>query len=127
MPGYSPATVVVFAVSLLNVSVQIWVIIIGQKYSFNLRIVLSFMIQAIVMVLIPIIANIGGKIGYWSWFAILMIFGLISGIGIASVFSLAGGLPPKYMGAVVLGNGITGFVVIVLRAITLELWPVGKS
>jgi equilibrative nucleoside transporter 1/2/3 len=127
MPGYSPATVVVFAVSLLNVSVQIWVIIIGQKYSFNLRIVLSFMIQAIVMVLIPSIANIGGKIGYWSWFAILMIFGLISGIGIASVFSLAGGLPPKYMGAVVLGNGITGFVVIVLRAITLELWPVGKS
>jgi equilibrative nucleoside transporter 1/2/3 len=127
MPGYSPATVVVFAVSLLNVSVQIWVIIIGQKYSFNLRIVLSFMIQAIVMVLIPIIANIGGKIGYWSWFAILMIFGLISGIGIASVFSLAGGLPPKYMGAVVLGNGITGFVVNVLRAITLELWPVGKS
>jgi phosphatidylglycerophosphate synthase len=85
------------------------------------------MIQAIVMVLIPIIANIGGKIGYWSWFAILMIFGLISGIGIASVFSLAGGLPPKYMGAVVLGNGITGFVVNVLRAITLELWPVGKS
>jgi equilibrative nucleoside transporter 1/2/3 len=127
MPGYSPATVVVFAVSLLNVSVQIWVIIIGQKYSFNLRIVLSFMIQAIVMVLIPSIANIGGKIGYWSWFAILMIFGLISGIGIASVFSLAGGLPPKYMGAVVLGNGITGFVVNVLRAITLELWPVGKS
>jgi hypothetical protein len=56
-----------------------------------------------------------------------MIFGLISGIGIASVFSLAGGLPPKYMGAVVLGNGITGFVVNVLRAITLELWPVGKS
>jgi hypothetical protein len=55
------------------------------------------------VILIPFLGNIGGTVGYWSLFAILFFFGLITGIVYASIFSLAGGLPPKYMGAMILG------------------------
>jgi hypothetical protein len=36
-------------------------------------------------------------------FAVLFFFGLITGIILASMFSLAGGLPSKYMAVMILG------------------------
>ena len=56
MPGYNPATVYPFAVNALSLAAQIWVVIIGQKYSFTLRIVTTFMLSAIILVLIPLLA-----------------------------------------------------------------------
>ena len=126
MPGYNPATVYPFAVNGLQLAAQIWVIIVGQKYSFTLRIVSTFMIQALVLILIPLLANIGGAVGYWSVFGILFFFGLINGICVASSFSMAGGLPFKYMGAMMLGQGISGISSNIFRAITLIIWPTGN-
>jgi hypothetical protein len=103
MPGYNPATVYPFAVAASNVTAQIWVIVVGQKYSFTLRLVSAFMIEALVLVSLPFLANIGGAVGYWSVFAVLFFFGLITGIILASMFSLAGGLPSKYMAVMILG------------------------
>ena len=103
MPGYSPQTVYPFAVNGLLLVSQIWVIIYGGKYSFTLRIVSTFLLSAIVLILIPILAHLGGGLGFWSTFLILFFFGIVTGIQQASVFSLAGGLPFKYMGAVMLG------------------------
>ena len=85
------------------------------------------MIQALVLVLIPFLANIGGTIGYWSVFAILFFYGLINGVCVASSFSMAGGLPFKYMGAMMLGQGISGISANIMRAITLILWPTGNT
>jgi hypothetical protein len=127
MPGYSPATVFPFALTGLGLAANIWVIIVGQKYSFTLRIVSAFLIQALLLVIIPFLANIGGTVGYWSVFAILFLLGLIGGIGGSSMFSMAGGLPPKYMGVMFLGQGITGILINILRAITLISWPSGNS
>jgi hypothetical protein len=84
------------------------------------------MIQALVLVLIPVLANIGGAVGYWSVFGILFFFGLINGICVASSFSMAGGLPFKYMGAMMLGQGISGISSNIFRAITLIIWPTGN-
>jgi hypothetical protein len=103
MPEYNTATVFPFAVATSNVTAQIWVIVVGQKYSFTLRLVWAFMIEALVLVSLPFLANIGGAVGYWSVFAILLLFGLITGIILASMFSLAGGLPSKYMAVMILG------------------------
>jgi len=127
MPGYNPATVYPFAVNGLSLAAQIWVIIVGQKYSFTLRIVSTFMISALVLVLIPVLANIGGGIGFWSVFTILFFFGIFTGVCQASVFSMAGGLPFKYMGAVMLGQGIAGISSNIFRAITLIIWPTGTT
>ena len=127
MPGYNPATVYPFAVAASNVTAQIWVIVVAQKYSFTLRLVSAFMIEALVLVSLPFLANIGGAVGYWSVFAVLFFFGLITGIILASMFSLAGGLPSKYMAIMILGQGISGFSSSLLRALTLIIWPIGKS
>ena len=43
------------------------------------------------------------------------------------MFSMAGGLPPKYMGVMFLGQGISGILINILRAITLISWPSGNS
>jgi hypothetical protein len=40
---------------------------------------------------------------------------------------MAGGLPFKYMGAVMLGQGIAGMASNILRAITLIVWPTGST
>lgn len=85
------------------------------------------MIQALLLVLIPLLANVGGAVGYWSVFAIFFLFGLINGVCVSSLFSMAGGLPFKYMGAMMLGQGISGISSNILRAITMIVWPSGST
>ena len=60
-------------------------------------------------------------------FVILFIFGIITGICQASVFSMAGVLPFEFMGAVMLGQGIAGIIANVLRALSLIIFPVTKN
>lgn len=127
MPGYSPQTVYPFAVNGLLVVSQIWVIVIGGKYSFTSRVVGSFISQALILFVTPFLAHLGNGAGFWSVFLVLFIFGLVSGVGQASVFSMAGGLPFKYIGAVMLGQGIAGIATNILRAVDLIVWPVAKS
>ena len=93
MPGYSPQTVYPFAVNGLLFFAMIWAIIYGGKYSFTIRIVSTFMLSAMILVTIPILAQLGNAAGFWSVFLILFFFSFNLGICQASVFSLAGGLP----------------------------------
>jgi hypothetical protein len=53
----------------------------------------------------------------------MILFGIISGFVTAAVFGLAGMLPPKYVGAVMLGNGLSGILMSALRAIFLAALP----
>jgi len=55
---------------------------------------------------------------------LLLIFGAFSGTAQGSVFSMAAGLPFKYMGAVMFGSGICGIATNALRAITLVAFPI---
>jgi equilibrative nucleoside transporter 1/2/3 len=105
----------------------IWAIIYGGKYSFTIRIVSTFMLSAIILVTIPLLAQLGNAAGFWSVFIILFFFSFISGVCQASVFSLAGGLPYKYMGAVMLGQGFAGIICNIIRALSLIIWPIAAS
>lgn len=80
MPDQSPQTVYPFAVNGLLLISQIWVIVYGGKYSFTLRIVSTFMISAIILVAVPLLAHIGGAVAFWSVFAVLFVFGIVLGI-----------------------------------------------
>lgn len=53
----------------------------------------------------------------------LLTFGFFGGIMQASVFAYSGMLPPKYIGAVMFGNGLSGIAMSVLRAICLVALP----
>ena len=76
---------------------------VGGKYSFTSRVVGSFLAQALILVIVPLLAHLGNGAGFWTVFLVLLVFGCVSGVGQASVFSMAGGLPFKYIGAVMLG------------------------
>jgi hypothetical protein len=59
----------------------------GGKYSFTPRIAFAFWLQAMILVAVPFLAHMGDPNGanqpglaYWSVFAILFIFGWISGV-----------------------------------------------
>ena len=75
------------------------------------------------MAILPFLANLKNGAGYWSVFAVLFVFGWISGVVQASVFSMAGGLPFKYMAALMLGQGVAGISSNIMRALTLYFWP----
>jgi hypothetical protein len=124
MPGYSPQTVYPFAVKGLLVVSEVWVIVFGHKYSFKMRIVSTFMLSAVIVLILPFLAHLGGGAGFWSVFFTLVVFGVINGINQASIFQLAGGLPAHYIGALILGPGISGVFANFVRALTLIIWPV---
>jgi hypothetical protein len=44
-------------------------------------------------------------------------------MGIASVYAFAGMLPPKYMGALFFGSGLSGIIVAIVRVICLSKFP----
>jgi len=127
LPGYSPQTIYPFAVNALLVGSQIWNIVYGGKYSFTLRIAGTFFAMGIILVLIPLLAHIGGAAGFWLTFLILFAFGIFAGIGQSAVFMLAGALPFEFIGAVMLGQGIAGISANILRALTYIIFPVAKN
>ena len=75
------------------------------------------------MIIVPFAANIGGTTGYWSCFFALLFFGIFAGICQNTVFGMAAQFTPKYMGIVMVGNGIAGIMSNVSRLITLLIWP----
>jgi Nucleoside transporter len=64
------------------------------------------------------------SVNFYVVFALLVIFGAFSGTAQGSVFSMAAGLPFKYMGAVMFGSGICGVSTNALRAVTLIAFPI---
>ena len=60
----------------------------------------------------PWIAIYGDKIGsiivFWLLFLLFIVFGWFSGLGEGTVFVMVGMMPSKYMGAIILGRGISG-------------------
>jgi len=124
MPENQPQTIYPFACNFFFLGAQIWVIAAGSNYSFTLRIAWMFILSAVVLILFPYFAEIGGQLGFWIVFAYLFFFSIIQGIGNATVYQLCGDLPAKYMGAVMIGTGISGIASNVMRALSLVIWPV---
>jgi hypothetical protein len=95
------------------------VVLYGNKMSYNLRVTGGFSIIACLILCLPFVANAyGGKDldhkGFGICMAILLVFGVFSGILQATVFGMAGMLPPKNIGGVMLGNGLSGITTNVL-------------
>jgi hypothetical protein len=124
MPTHNPYSVFPFAVNLLVVVAQSYLVISGRKYTHTKRVVFGFGGCSIIMILLPLAATMSPKVNFWIVFALLIIFGAFSGTAQGSVFSMAGSLPFKYMGAVMFGSGICGVSTNALRAVTLIAFPI---
>ena len=75
------------------------------------------------MLILPFIANIGGSTAYWSCFFVLILLGALQGTTQGTVFTMAAAFPFKYIGAVMVGNGIAGIGSNLFRAATLIAFP----
>lgn len=95
----------------------------GSNVTFNMRLIPTFLILAVVMICLPFLASLNPGSAFWSVFVVLLFYGMVSGVNQGSIFYMAGHLPPKYMGAVMFGNGISGIGSNILRAITLATLP----
>lgn len=83
---------------------------------------------SVLMIVLPLVANaLDPGASFGASLGILIVFGALGGIVQGSVFGLAGMLPGKYMGAVMLGNGLSGISLNILRAITIGIFPPRKG
>jgi hypothetical protein len=124
MPDQSPSQMFPFAVNALITVVQIFWMIKGQNVFYTARLVPSFLITALVMVLLPFIALLPQPINFWLTVVLLIIFGAVSGTIQASVFSMGGILPFEYMSSIIIGMAVCGLFCNGLRGLTLVLFPV---
>jgi hypothetical protein len=125
MIGYSPTSTFPFANNALVVASQVWIMTTGDQFTYSSRIVVGFSGCSIICALLPYstaLLPIGAN--YWVTFVMLLIFGAFSGVAQGTCYAMAANMPFKYMGAVMLGNGICGILCNFLRAFTLLIFPV---
>ena len=83
--------------------------------------------MAICMIVIPFLCHIGESTGFYTTSIVLVFYGVACGAAQSSTFMMGALFPFKYMSAIMLGNGISGFGSNVLRACTLWIWPASKD
>ena len=83
--------------------------------------------MAVTMIVLPFLCNIGGSSAFWSCNVVLVFYGVACGAAQGSTYMMGAQFPFKYMAAIMLGNGISGFGSNVLRACTLWIWPADKD
>jgi len=127
MPDYQIANIWPFIINLPLWISQVYMVVYGTHISIYTRLMPSFAILAASMVIIPLVANIGGATGFYICDVLLLFFGLASGVAQGTTFMAAAAFPFEYMAIVMLGNGISGFGTNLLRGLTLVIWPSSKD
>ncbi len=95
----------------------------GDLFTFNARIITGFGGVCIILALLPWLVILPNGVNYVVCFIVLILYGAFSGIGQSGVFPMAANLPFKYMGAVMLGNGVSAIACNILRGITIAAFP----
>ena len=100
----------------------------GHHFTYNLRIVTSYIILSVLLALTPAIVIFSTeRTGFILICVITSIGGGINAISEASIYALAGTLPNKFTNAVVIGNGLSGCFITCLRLICLGAFPQDSS
>ena len=91
--------------------------------SFTTAIVTTFTMQAVILLLIPFVANIGGASAYWYCFFILFIYGLFQGMCQTCIGCFNAKLPSRYVAIFLTSHGVSGIAANMLRLTGLLIWP----
>jgi len=114
-----------FAVNGLLAIMTVLLVIYGYKFNYIIKVTVFFAIEAVLMILLPLGANyLDADAGFAVSVFILLIFGFSNGVLQGTVFGMGGMFPPKYIGAIMFGNGLSGMSVTVLKAIAMLIFPV---
>jgi equilibrative nucleoside transporter 1/2/3 len=125
MPGYKPAFVYPFAVNGLNSFFQFLIVLQGHKVSDRVKVQMTFFCLGILIVILPLLTHFLStpEVKFYGTFTLLLVFGMFNGVVQGQVFGLGGILPPKYMGAIMFGIGLSGILMNVLRLIFVITLP----
>ena len=86
------------------------------------------MLACVIIIILPIFSHfLDYDLAFWSVFCILLFFGIINGLIQGSVFGLASIMPPKYMSAVMFGNGVSGISMSLLKALLVTVLPTSSN
>ena len=125
MPGYQPFSTYPFAITCTVFFGGLLYTFHSSKISSSAVIVGTFIAQAVVMLLIPFSANVGGTQAYWSCFALLFLYGLFSGVCQAACYDLNAKLPKPYIATFMTSHGVSGLASNALRLAAMQFWPTG--
>ena len=101
---------------------QLVVIGLGEKIATWIKLHLMYILICVCLIIMPLIAKyMTGSIAgsYYLNMVVCGFLGCFGSILQASTFGIAGSMPPVYMGMIMLGNGISGIFVNILRIICL--------
>jgi equilibrative nucleoside transporter 1/2/3 len=96
----------------------------GNRYTFNMRIVIPYIVIACILILTPIVVELApGLTGFIIVCLMTSVMGCMNAIGQTSTFGLAGTMPDKYTNMVMLGSGLSGLLITLIRLICLFTFP----
>ena len=126
--GYDPSFTFPF--------VFIWPLFLGSlslvylsnKISFNVRLYASFVVILVWSVSMPFITEyIGGRSGWWILMISIVINGAANSFVQGGLFGYASIFPSKYMGSMMIGQGLSGFILNFIKILTLIILPPDNS
>jgi Nucleoside transporter len=124
MHEYDPASVFGFAVNGLLIFTSVGTMIYGHKLPYVTRIAGGYLIIGALMIVLPLVTNaLESGAAFGVVISILVVFGVVGGIVQASTFAMGGMLPGKYMGGIMLGQGLSGIILNLCRILTLIIIP----
>ena len=68
-------------------------VIYGQNISFSKRLIPGFAVCAVLMILIPLAANVGGSTGWYLMVVAMLVLGVANGASQISAFTMAAAFP----------------------------------
>ena len=120
MPTYYPASTYPFAIQVLSLFSALFFTVFKDRFiHIDIQIIANFGIQAVLLTIMPILANIGGSTGYWLMFIDLVVFGWFTGILAGAVYYENAKLPGKYIAIFMASQGISGISSNLIRFGTL--------
>jgi len=96
----------------------------GPKFSFEVRIKTTLIIDGFVLIFVPIcIQFISEKTALWLILGGVFVTGCATSILFGSVLGMSSLFPPQYNSAVMAGNGVAGLLSVTLRVLTKVSLP----
>lgn len=98
-------------------------ILYGHLWTFNVRIITSYVIVGVILVCTPIIVELTSEsLGFIIICVTTVVNGAVNAVSQSGLAGLMGPMPGQYMNALMLGNGLSGLCVSALRLLCLAIF-----
>ena len=123
-PSKDASTLLTFALAVPNVGMQPLTLIYGHLFSFNTKIITSFVAMGVLLLVTPFFVEYT-TVGYPLLVFVTAGIGVFNALSQVAVFGLAGTMPSRYTSAVMSGNSFGGVAICVARMVCL--WVLGSD